>query len=100
MTSAEFGEFLDHPDGTRRLQRDGRSILRLTSSLQQPKHYDTSAFESAVAPCGIRLAHAGEWLPPVVDRALGLGVEPGGEVDFSPARGIWPEPLGKRWSSA
>lgn len=45
-----------------------RSILR--GPLETAKSFDTTAFDRAIGRCGIELAHAREWIQPLVDRAL------------------------------
>ncbi len=79
-SSSAFGRLPDDPRGTPRLRRIGRSILGLTGSLERSKVYDTTEFDAAAAPLGLRLAHAREWIHTLVERAVPVGPSAGERI--------------------
>jgi nucleoside-diphosphate-sugar epimerase len=55
-----------------------RQLRMFTRQLEYPKHFDTSRFERDLAPSGLGLAHARDWLPVLAAHGVRTGFQEAG----------------------
>ena len=77
-TATEFQELLEDLEraGSPGLRKIVRPLRGLTRQLETPKSFDTAVFDRAIGRLGLELSKAGEWIQPLVGRALaGNGID-------------------------